>query len=72
MRDIQYCVIFSRADGAKPSVEKYYYWNRVDAQTHFDIFKDPDPDYPKMYKCIQLLKVSGSLSLLIDEISFLA
>lgn len=71
MEDIRYCVKFIRRDGAVPPVETYYYWNREDAKAHFDLFKEDDPDFPKMYERIQLLTVCKNLSSVSDEITFM-
>ena len=68
--DKRYCVRFIRCDGAVPNIENYYYWNREDAEMHFNMFKKPDPDYPKMYSRIQLISEYGNLSTISDEIVF--
>lgn len=66
----RYCVKFIRCDGAVPDIENYYYWNREDAETHFNMFKENDPDFPKMYSRIQLISEYGNLSTVSDEIRF--
>lgn len=68
--DKRYCVRFIRCDGAVPNIENYYYWNREDAELHFNMFKEPDSDYPKMYSRIQLISEYGNLSTVSDEIRF--
>lgn len=68
MSDLRYCVRFIRKDHAKPSEEDYYYWDREDAEAHFNLFKEQDPDYPKMYSRIQLISMYGQLSTVSDEI----
>ena len=68
--DKRYCVRFIRCDGAVPNIENYYYWNREDAEMHFNRFKEPDPDYPKMYSRIQLISEYGNLSTVSEEIVF--
>lgn len=69
-KEKRYCVRFIRRDGAVPDTENYYYWNRKDAEVHFNLFKDNDPDYPKMYLRIQLISEYGNLSTVSDEIRF--
>ena len=67
----QYCVRFIRCDGVIPDEENYYYWNLEDAKAHFNLFKDNDPDYPKMYAKIQLIVyMSDDLLMILDEIRF--
>lgn len=68
--DKRYCVRFIRCDGAVPDTENYYYWNRKDAEMHFNMFKGPDPDYPKMYSRIQLISEYENLSTVSDEIRY--
>ncbi len=66
--DKRYCVRFIRCDGAIPDVENYYYWNLEDAEAHFYIFNEKDPDFPKMYDKIQLINIYGNMSTIRDEI----
>lgn len=68
--DKRYCVRFIRRDGAKPSEENYYYWNRTDAESHLQMFKDDDPDYAEMYDRIQLVVISRQMSMVAQEIRF--
>ena len=68
--DKRYCVRFIRCDGAVPGTENYYYWDLRDARAHFNLFKDNDPDYPKMYSRIQLISEYGNLSTVSDEIRY--
>ena len=68
----RYCVRFIRCDGAIPPVENYYYGNLEDAETHFNIFTDNDPDYKEMYDRIQLITIynPSNLSTVSKEICF--
>ncbi len=68
--DKRYCVRFIRCDGTIPGIEDYYYWEREDAENHFSLFKDEDPDFPKMYERIQLITEYGQLSTVSKEIKF--
>ena len=70
MNNKKYCVKFIRCDGAVPPIELYYYWFREDTETHFNVFKKQDLDYPQMYSQIQLISVYENLSIVADEISF--
>lgn len=70
MSDLIYCVRFIRRDGAKPAKEDYYYWNRADAESHLQMFKDDDPDYAEMYDRIQLVVIHGQMSMVSQEIRF--
>lgn len=66
----RYCVRFIRCDNAEPPIENYYYWNREDAEIHFNLFKEEDSDFAKMYERIQLISEYGNLSTVSDEIHF--
>lgn len=66
----RYCVRFIRCDGAVPDTENYYYWNREDAEAHFNLFKGNDPDFVEMYARIQLISMYGNLSTVSEEIRF--
>lgn len=70
--DKQWLVIFYPAWDSEPEV--YTYWNKGKdlALKHFNQFFDTkdDPDYPKMYKKIELRVVVDHLSYVVDEIKF--
>lgn len=68
--DKRYCVKFIRGDGAVPAIEEYYYNDRKDAESHFAIFKDDDPDFKEMYERVQLITIYGNLSTVSDEIKY--
>lgn len=68
--DKRYCVRFIRCDGAVPDTENYYYWNKTDAETHFNQFKDDDPDFALMYDRVQLITMYGEFSTVSEEIRF--
>lgn len=70
MSDLIYCVRFIRRDGAKPAEEDYYYWNRADAESHLQMFKDDDPDFAEMYDRIQLVVIKRQMSMVSQEIRF--
>ena len=70
MSDLRYCVRFIRKDHAKPAEENYYYWNRADAESHLQMFKDDDPDYAEMYDRIQLVVIRGQMYIVSQEIIF--
>lgn len=70
MKDLIYCVRFIRRDGAKPAEEDYYYWNRADAESHLQMFKDDDPDFAEMYDRIQLVVIKHQMSMVSQEIRF--
>lgn len=70
MSDLIYCVRFIRRDGAKPAEEDYYCWNRADAESHLQMFKDDDPDFAEMYDRIQLVVINGQMSMVSQEIRF--
>lgn len=54
--DLRYCVRFVRRD-AQPD-ECYHYWQREDAESHFNLFRDDDSD---LYDHIDLLTIAGNL-----------
>lgn len=68
--DKRYCVRFIRCDNIVPNIENYYYWNRKDAEYHLSLFRENDPDFPKMYDRIQLIAEYGRLSAVSEEIKF--
>lgn len=66
----EYCVKFIRCDDAIPPLEIYYYNNLKDAELQFNIFKSDDPDFPAMYKKIQLIVMCKNLSTVVEEINY--
>lgn len=71
MEETSYCVKFIRNDQAIPPVEKYYFNTLSEAKSQFDFFKNTlDPDYPIMYKKIQLLIIQKNLSIIKEEIKY--
>lgn len=68
--DKRYIVKFIRCDAILPKIEEYYYWHKEEAENHLSLFREDDPDFPKMYDRIQLIAEYGNLSTVADEIRF--